>query len=588
MNKQNFKWLIGLAVAGAVFAAMPALASEDQTTSTEFLAPETTSTTTVSTTTEDTAETPTTTVDIPTTTEDTASSTPDTTTSTTDIATTTTDFSTSTPDTSTTTVDASTTPDTSTTTPSDPNAGSNSNTGSNDSPPPVLDIPLAADIIQAAADKILNFLSSQQTADGKILDGGTSDWAAMSFAAKNIYADTIAAVSSSLQTFISEYGFTDASDMNLCAGYPRHILSLLAAGTAKTDPALENLKQKIKTECLINNAYGQPGINDDVFGLIALLALDENLSDPTALAAFNGIVADQQADGSFTWSGWPGADITGAAIGALKYAESHGAAVDAGIFTRSKTYLKSQQLADGGWGYGSADALTTGWVVMGIDALGETQTDWFTAEHKNPWHALVNLLGETDHYLSPWSADGIDWFGTKHAVPALLSKKWPLILPPQTPVLPNQNQTASYSDPTPTPAPATTSTPETATTTTSTVVLSTSTPEITVVTSTTSTVPTTTPSSTETISPSPTAQNLSPAVPKFSAKPTIPTDNAPTPTSSVISSVPTENSTITNAVDRLPLDTPTRRNAKQLLAISGGGSAVFGFYLGLKLLRTLL
>lgn len=70
--------------------------------------------------------------------------------------------------------------------------------------------------------------------------------------------------------------------------------------------------------------------------------------------------------------------------------------------------------------------------MMGINALGENQNDWFNSVGKNPWHVMTGSLVEgtnsDGYYTSSFSADGIDWFGTKHAVPALLGKSWPIIL----------------------------------------------------------------------------------------------------------------------------------------------------------------
>jgi hypothetical protein len=94
------------------------------------------------------------------------------------------------------------------------------------------------------------------------------------------------------------------------------------------------------------------------------------------------------------------------------------------VYTNAKTYLKNTQLADGGWGYGNSDVLTTAWVVMGINALGESQNDWFKNE-VNPWYILVNNLSADGSYQIS-SSQNTDWFATKHAVPALLKKTWPI------------------------------------------------------------------------------------------------------------------------------------------------------------------
>jgi len=278
--------------------------------------------------------------------------------------------------------------------------------------------------IKTTAYKILTYLKSQKDTTGKIIDGGTTDWAIISFGADGQYADE-------LLNFTKTYNFTDASDINICAGYPRQILALLAAGIPIDNPKILDLKSKINSECYNNNLYGQNGINDDVFGVIALLAVGLGPTEPIIQTAINTIKSDQMTDGAFTWAGYAGADITGAAINALKYAETKGVSIDPNILTKAKTYLKTTQLEDGGWGSNASDPMTTAWVMMGINALSEEQSDWIK-NNKNPWHVLVEKLSSNGYYECDWAPGTTEWFATKHAVPALLGKSWPIIIPSPT------------------------------------------------------------------------------------------------------------------------------------------------------------
>lgn len=283
--------------------------------------------------------------------------------------------------------------------------------------------------INNAVNKILSYLKSQQDETGKIVDGTITDWAIISFGANNQYADEIKNSGDSLLDYEKKYNLDDSSDLNSCASYPRHILALLAAGVAKDDPAIQGLKNKIFITCYQNNLYGLNGINDDIFGLLGLLAIDVSVNEPIIIDIINTIKADQNAEGAFTWTGWAGADMTGAALNALKYAENKGITIEQNIYTNAKKYLKSTQLADGGWGYVASDVLTTSWVLMGLNALGENQTEWQTATNTNPWQPLVKQLKNEGFYESTWVLGTVDWFAMKHAVPALLGKSWPIILP---------------------------------------------------------------------------------------------------------------------------------------------------------------
>ncbi|HLD31883.1 MAG TPA: DUF4430 domain-containing protein [Patescibacteria group bacterium] len=289
-------------------------------------------------------------------------------------------------------------------------------------PPPNL---ISVNELYNTANRILTFLSSQQDATGKINEAGISDWSAMSFGAKQIYASTIKQNSQSLTDYLTDYKFDSATDLNLCAAYPRHLLAFQAAGVPSNHPAFVSTTVKMQG-CFKADSYGEAGINDDVFALLATLSLDSTNEDQISLLE-QTILQDQQIDGSFTWNGWPGPDITGAALAALKYAKDKGRVIDHTHLERAKQYLKTSQLTEGGWGMNTADALSTSWAMMGLIALGENQEDWVTTNNHNPWEYLDNQVTDYGYIISPWTND-IDWFATKHAVPALLSQPWPILM----------------------------------------------------------------------------------------------------------------------------------------------------------------
>ena len=292
--------------------------------------------------------------------------------------------------------------------------------------------PTSAQITEAA-NKILNYFKTQQAEDGSILDGGTSDWIAMSFGANGQYAKDIknAISNTTLFDYIYNYNFTDPSDMNLCVAYPRHILALLASGVAKTDNKIIDLKNKINNEnCYQNSLYGQTGINDDIFALLSLSALDYDINSQIISDIKNTILSDQNSNGAFTWTGYPGADVTGAVINALDYGQSKGLSIESSVITNAKNYLKSTQLSDGGWGYETSDVLTTSWSMLGINSLNENMLDWKTNKGYNPKNILIDNLQNDGSYDTSWNPGTVDWFGLKHAVPSLLGKTWPIILDP--------------------------------------------------------------------------------------------------------------------------------------------------------------
>lgn len=285
--------------------------------------------------------------------------------------------------------------------------------------------------VSDSVNKILNYFKTQQNEDGSILDGGTSDWVAISFGANGQYSKDIKKTSSStsLYNFIYNYDFNGFTDLNLCASYPRHIMALLASGVDKNDSKILDLKNRmVSVECYTDNLYGFDGINDDIFAIISLLSLDYDINSNIITDIKNTILNDQTNEGAFTWTGYPGADVTGAVINALSYAKNKGINIETSVINNAKNYLKSTQLSDGGWGYGTSDILTTSWVLLGLNAESESMSNWNTASGYNPLNPLVDQLQVDGTYDTSWSPGTVDWFGLKHAVPSLLGKSWPIIL----------------------------------------------------------------------------------------------------------------------------------------------------------------
>ena len=300
---------------------------------------------------------------------------------------------------------------------------------------------ISTDTLQQSAKKILNYLKSQQDETGKIIDGNMTDWAIMSFGADNQYADDIKqANSKSLLEYEKEYNLDEPADLNSCATYPRHVLALLSAGVETSDPAIVGLKENMYSVCYDDTGakYGQNGINDDVFALLALLALDTNVEENIITDIIAEIKTWQLDSGAFSWPDWldpskktAGDDITGASINALNYAKQKGANINQDILDNATNYLKTTQKSDGGWGYSNSDIMTTSWVLMGINSLEQNQSDWQTTSSTNPWHPLVKQLNDEGFYESSWTPGAaMDSFAMKHAVPAILGASWPIILEP--------------------------------------------------------------------------------------------------------------------------------------------------------------
>ena len=150
---------------------------------------------------------------------------------------------------------------------------------------------------------------------------------------------------------------------------------------------------------------GEGGIlNDDIFGLLALVASGEKVNDDTLIGIKTFILSKQNDDGGFSFAvgGTSDTNTTASAIMALR---AVGVPVLDTALADAVLYLKSAQNDDGGfpydpkssWGTGS-DASSDAWVMMAIKALGEDISSWEKGG-KNPAQHLESLRQEKGFYL---------------------------------------------------------------------------------------------------------------------------------------------------------------------------------------------
>lgn len=460
--------------------------------------------------------------------------------------------------------------------------------------------------IQLTVDRLINYLRAQQSSNGQIIDGNITDWIIMSAVAAGLNPAEIKSTDNSLFDYAYNYNFTAGSEINKCVAYARHALALYSAGLAKTDKLRQELITKIQSiDCYNNQEYGLIGINDDIFALLALLANGEQANQEIIQTLITNIKNNQQADGSFTWANSSDYDMTGAAVNALKYAQNKGIAIDNQILLKAKNYLKNNQLTDGGWNNSAntADVLTTSWVMMGINAMGEKQAGW-SKQDKNPWQVLTGQLkvqADQGYYETSWSPGAVDWFAVKHAIPALLGYSWPIEpkFSQSSPAQTDRNTTGQAGNFTGGTGGYNTSNINNITnTTTAASTIDQPTTTVAVATSNTATV-NNNQSRSEAASSASLAKSITKQLINQTSNSQLPTTNfpqekvepiSPTLTPQFISpAAQLDQRQIANQlINELPLDTPTRQAAKKVLAVSGGSALALGLYLGFKLLKNLV
>lgn len=286
---------------------------------------------------------------------------------------------------------------------------------------------VAQDPNLAAADQGLNYLRSQQQENGSITGfAGISHWVTIAFASRGIKANDVeTADGDSLLRYIRKNSPTSSS---AATDWERAMLALYATGKRARSywgvRYLDNLEAKYN-----NNQLGDPNlVNDDIFGLLALIVAGSRADGEIKNNVLNFILAHQNPDGGFSWSTSFGSDSndTAAAIQALGAAKNNGlgsSALDIAI-NNAKNYLLSTQSSDGGFVYelGSAsDTASSSWAVLALSSIGLGNSAESEAAE-----SYIRSRQLPDGSFEWMSGFGGDTFTTSYAVAALSGKYWPI------------------------------------------------------------------------------------------------------------------------------------------------------------------
>jgi hypothetical protein len=258
--------------------------------------------------------------------------------------------------------------------------------------------------------KALNYLRSVQGADGKISDFATSSWAVMAIAAAG--EDPHNWKGSSGKSIV-EYLIENKGQLNLNVptDVARFILAMTAAGEDPRNIGGTNYVE-ILEGFLNNSQIGSPSqLNDDFWGVMALVSAGENVSSTIIRGSVNYIKTHQNTDGGWSWAigGTSDVDDTAAAVMALV---SAGEDAESDTIAKALKYLKSQQQPNGGFPcFGVVNSASDSWAIDAICSVGQ-----------NPEYWKVNNISVVDHLLSLQNADGsFNWTASTPANKALMT-----------------------------------------------------------------------------------------------------------------------------------------------------------------------
>jgi len=193
-------------------------------------------------------------------------------------------------------------------------------------------------------------------------------------------------------------------------------------------------------------------VNDDFWGVIALIAAGESPESEIIQNSVSFILDNQLGDGGWslnTKDFYPISDVdnTAAAIMALIAAgvSASNTSVQSGL-----DYIAANQDPAGGFGsgWGPANSQSTSWAICAIMAAGQNPTseDWTTESDNNPVDYLLSLQDETDgfFYYAAGDSRSPQW-ETAYAIPALLGIPHPIIPEYPSEPTPSASPTASPS-----------------------------------------------------------------------------------------------------------------------------------------------
>jgi len=290
--------------------------------------------------------------------------------------------------------------------------------------------------LQPNSDQIiraLNYLQTNQEADGSIGGITVSCWATMALYSADIDPSTWEYLVEYLKEKSSILDETKATD------WERHLLTIVACNDDPYDFGGINFIEKV-TSFFDGTQMGSTSIlYDDFFGVLSLISAGIPKQNEIIQKTKSFILTKQESNG-----GWGDVDATSSAIMALICA---GYPSISDEISNGLAYLKTKQQTNGGfYSYDVSNAASTAWAVMAISAAGQNPTnDEWQIQNNNPITFLLSLQNEDGSFN--WSSDQHTqslWM-TSYVIPALLGKYYPVNVyaanenenqPPTQPALP--------------------------------------------------------------------------------------------------------------------------------------------------------
>jgi hypothetical protein len=279
----------------------------------------------------------------------------------------------------------------------------------------------------------LDYLRGEQISDGSIGTFLDSAWVVMAIAAAGEDPHDWQDGSNSIVDYLAD----EADSAESATDYARMILAIAAADEDPTDFGGRNFLALLEAEYDGVQIGSASLLNDDFWGVMALIAAGRAPSSTIIQDSLDFILAKQNTDGGWGYAPAAESDVddTAAAIMALIAA---GESPSLTAIADALDYMKSTQMDNGGfesWGSTNADTDSSG--IQAIVAAGEdpTDADWESGEGKDPVDDLLTFQQEDgdDDGAFYWQIDNPGAWPTQttaKAIIALLGEYHPVAVLP--------------------------------------------------------------------------------------------------------------------------------------------------------------
>ncbi|HIH69516.1 prenyltransferase/squalene oxidase repeat-containing protein [Methermicoccus shengliensis] len=278
----------------------------------------------------------------------------------------------------------------------------------------------------------LYYLHSQQKSSGKIGGYALSEWAVMAITAagENASSANWTVGGNSLADYI--LANQHLVDTDLATDVERHILTLLCLGVDPRNSSGIDYVQKLG-DLYKQGQIGDPSLlNDDFWGVIALVAAGVDPSNSTIIKDSVQFIKDNQnADGGWSMNvGGPSdTDDTAIAVLALLMA---GESTTSDEVKRGMQFIRDSQDASGGFvsdpSFGtSPTSEATSWAIWAILAMGESPTSGEWTKNDNPVDFLKSMQDSDGAFFHLPNTRSSPVMSTSYAIIALMGKRIPVV-----------------------------------------------------------------------------------------------------------------------------------------------------------------